>query len=206
VIILVSGATATLREYSGSGHFGQLIVPRSGNVPAGLPWACDNDAFSGFDATTFRKMLARVQGKPGCLFVACPDVVCDPAGTLVLFREWSPEIASGGQPIAFVGQDGCESGPIPWDQFQTLFIGGSTQWKESRSAMALCDQAKSRGKWVHVGRVNTLRRIRKLWDWGTVDSVDGTTFSKWPRVYMPEAIRWLSTLGAQPTLFGEAIP
>jgi hypothetical protein len=181
------------------------MVPRAGNSPAsiregGLPWACDNDAFGAFDAARFRRMLARFAGQPGCLFVSCPDVVCDPSATLRLFGEWAPEIRAAGLPLAFVGQDGCEDMELPWGEFDAFFVGGSTAWKESLAAMLLCGQAASMGKWVHVGRVNSYRRVRKLHDWGTVDSIDGTTFSKWPDKYLPLACRWLDRLRVQPTL------
>ena len=41
-----------------------------------------------------------------------------------------------------------------------------------RTALALARAAKRRGKWVHVGRVNSQRRLRHFWGWA--DSVDGT--------------------------------
>lgn len=205
MIVLVSGATATLRRYAHTGHFGRLMVPRAGASAAsigefGLPWAFDNDAFNGFDTDRFRSMIARFAGTPGCLFLPCPDVVCDPAATLARFEEWSGEVRATGFPVGFVGQDGCEDIALPWGEFDAFFVGGSTAWKESRAAMQLCEAAKGRGKWVHVGRVNTLRRIRKVFDWGTVDSIDGTTFSKWPDKYLPLAVKWLGGLKTQSVL------
>jgi hypothetical protein len=80
VLLLVSGATATLRQHLDSPFLGHLLVPAAGNsmretLATGLPWACDNGAFVGFDAPAFATLLGRIAGKPGCLFVACPDVV-----------------------------------------------------------------------------------------------------------------------------------
>lgn len=205
MIVLVSGATATLGRYVHTGQFGRLVVPRAGAsvesvVSDGLPWACDNDAYSDFDPTRFRRMLSRFGGRPGCLFCACPDVVGDPVATLARFDEWGPEVRASGLPLAFVGQDGCEDMELPWDQFDAFFLGGSTQWKESHAAMRTAGLAKDRGKWVHAGRVNTLRRIRKVWDWGCVDSIDGTTFSKWPDKYLPLAVKWIRQLERQPAM------
>jgi hypothetical protein len=210
LLILVSGATATHRRFADSRHFGHLTSPRGGNriepiAASGKSWACDNDSFSkaGFDSAAFRRMLARIDGLPGCRFVACPDVVCDPVATLARFAEWSPEIVATGQPVAFVGQDGCEDMELPWPDFGAFFVGGSDGWKESKAAMELCERAKSLGKWVHVGRVNTFRRIRKLWDWGAVDSIDGKSFSAWSNLYFPKGIAWIESLERQPTLWGD---
>ena len=62
----------------------------------------------------------------------------------------------------------------PWDDFDALFIGGSTSWKLGPGAAAVAYDAKLRGKWVHMGRVNSLRRMRYAESIGC-DSADGTT-------------------------------
>jgi hypothetical protein len=206
MLVLVSGATATHRRYAGTPYFGHLVTPSGGHrmapiIEGGRPWAADNDFFWKPDPIAFRSMLGRLAGLPGCRFVACPDSVGDASRTLEMFEEWEPEIESFGLPVALVGQDGAEERELPWDRMSALFVGGSTSWKESHSAMSLCDEAKRRGKWVHVGRVNTLRRLRKVFDWGTVDSIDGTCFSKWPDKFFPWFMRNIAELSAQPKLF-----
>ena len=144
-------------------------------------------------------MLDAIAYVSGCLFVSCPDVVADARATLRLFEEWRPalqyvwatvnedDVDPGQpvhQPIAFVAQDGQERLPVPWEHFQALFVGGSTQWKLGPHAAALIREAKRRGKWVHVGRVNTLRRI--AWFKALeVDSIDGTGFARFTRVRLP---------------------
>lgn len=205
MLILVSGATKTFRRYQGHPYFGRLITPRGGHrltpiLDAAMSWACDNDAYSAWCPDRFRRMLARIAWEPRCLWVACPDVVADARSTLDRFDEWTPEIERVGQPIALVGQDGAECLDLPWDRFACLFVGGTTAWKESTAAMGLCDEAKRRGKLIHVGRVNSMRRLRKVWDWGTVDSVDGTCFSRWPNTFFPAAIRWVAELESQSRL------
>jgi len=62
---------------------------------------------------------------------------------------------------------------VPWDDFDALFIGGTTAWKLSEAVYQLCQEAKRRGKWVHMGRVNSLRRMRLAESFGC-DSADGT--------------------------------
>lgn len=64
VICLVSGATPSLLTWArrAPGVYGRLINPRSGDSPIpGLPWACDNSAFSGFEPDRFITMLGRRQ-------------------------------------------------------------------------------------------------------------------------------------------------
>jgi hypothetical protein len=51
-------------------------------------------------------------------------------------------------------------------------------------AAVLIREAKWRGKWVHVGRVNTLRRIAWCKALG-VDSIDGSGFARFTRARLP---------------------
>lgn len=210
MIVLVSGATATHARFAKTGLFGHLITPRNGNAARrlglnDLPWAADNDAFNGFHAPRFCRMLAKIASRPGCKFVACPDVVADASQTVDRFDRWEPIIRECGLPVALVLQDGQESIPVPWDRLDAVFVGGSTEWKESSNAAELVAEAKYRGKWAHMGRVNTRRRFRLALNWG-VDSIDGTCFSKWPDKFFPTAMRWvkeLTPIRGQAKLFTE---
>lgn len=74
---------------------------------AGLPWAADNGAYSGFDAGAYVRMLDRIAGRRP-LWVTAPDVVGDARATLDLFGRWHHEIASRGLPAALVAQDGLK--------------------------------------------------------------------------------------------------
>jgi len=69
---------------------------------------------------------------------------------------------------------------VPWGRFQALFVGGSTRWKLGPHAATLIREAKWCAKWVHVGRVNTLRRIAWCKALG-VDSIDGSGFARFTR-------------------------
>jgi len=155
--LLVSGATDTLRRHLDSPHLGVLLTPAAGNsvssiLATGLPWAADNAAFTGFDPGAFCGMIAKLAGHPRCLFVACPDVVGDAEATLQLFAIWQPVLAALGLPVALVGQDGAERLDLPWECFQALFLGGSTDWKLGPGAALLTQEAKRRGYPVHMGR------------------------------------------------------
>lgn len=205
MLLLVSGATRTVERLKSHPQLGHLISPRSRNDPdwflsAGLPWAADNGAFSGFDPPAFLRMLDAIQGKPGCLFVVCPDVVGNAAATLSLFGQWRQTLADRQLPVAYVAQDGQEQLPVPWDEMDALFIGGSTEFKLGRHAESLTKEARSRGKWAHMGRVNTRRRMRLAHAW-SCNSVDGTSFSWFPDARLPKALIHLSNLDAQEWLF-----
>lgn len=207
--LLVSGCTATVRQLAPEfpGHLGHLLTPQTGNgmaatLATGLPWAADNGCFNGLDARAFRRLLARCKDAPRCRFVVCPDAVGDAAATLRLWGEWADECRACGQPVAFVGQDGAEAraAEIPWGGLDAWFVGGSTRWKLSPASFALIAEAKRRGKWVHMGRVNTLRRLRAAYDAGC-DSVDGTSMSMFGATYIRRFAGWLQALERQPVLW-----
>jgi hypothetical protein len=196
VKILVNGATASLRQHPRP-FFGVLISPRQRGTPErnlwpGCVWAADNDAFSGFDPEAFISMLAQyADHRASCRFVAVPDVVADAAATRARFDRWSPVVATHGYPLAFVAQDGLTIAACPWEQFDALFIGGSTAFKLGPEARQLVGWAKALGKWVHMGRVNSARRLRYAEMIGC-DSVDGSGFSRFPDEMRGRADRWYS--------------
>jgi hypothetical protein len=135
-------------------------------------------------------MLRQAQGQPRLLWVSAPDVVADARATVARFQMWAPVLQHYRLPIAFVAQDGQAALPVPWDEIACVFIGGSTTWKVGPHAEALIQEAHRKGKWVHVGRVNTLKR---MWWFSSlpVDSIDGTCFSKWPDKFIPWMLRRL---------------
>lgn len=177
VMILVHASPKTLAPYR-TKNLGVLCSPRCvyGSDIEGWSWAADNDAYSKWDEGRYRDMLDRIYGRAGCLFVTSPDVVGDASRTLTLFEDWYDEIVAAWQPIALVGQDGLQIADVPWHRFDAFFVGGSTEWKMGSDAAALVREAKTRGKWVHMGRVNSYQRMRYA-QWIGCDSIDGTQFS-----------------------------
>lgn len=169
-------------------NLGTLVTPSNGAIPVpSIPWACDNDAFNGFSETTFVTMLNRVQGVDGCLWVAAPDVVGDAEATLAQFDDWRAEIVDRNYPVALVGQDGMTLGDVPWPNIDCLFIGGSTEWKLGPEARQLVREAVARDKLVHMGRVNSWKRIRYAGAIGC-DSFDGTKFTRFTNLYLERAL------------------
>lgn len=158
-------------------HYGQILTPAGGTItPTARVFAVDNGVYTGrFDPDRFTRYLDALKPYlPRCLFVAAPDVVADYRATLAQYGEWYPILRGAGWPVAYVAQDGSEASELP--ECQAVFIGGSTEWKMSNAALSVIRQAKRRGLWVHVGRVNSQKRIRHFQLAG-VDSADGTTIA-----------------------------
>jgi hypothetical protein len=200
LLLLVSGATLYPREE----NEGYLIAPKqwSRKSIADLrprKWAIDNFAYSGFDVAAFMRTLEVFYAVPGCLFVSAPDVVGDAAATRDLWPFWSRLIRGLGLTPGFVAQDGIRPDQVPWDDGIALFIGGTTEFKESSLAMNLIGYAKARGIWAHVGRVNGRRRYAMMLKAGA-DSIDGTGFSRHPDVNIPLVDEWRHGIEAQPSL------
>lgn len=210
--VLVSGCTETVAEWQARrpDRVGALLTPHAGNdPPAAGVWACDNACFGGIDAPAWLRMLAKLaERRDRPLWVCCPDVVADMGATWAMYDVWAPVLRSLGLPVALVLQDGLELFrwrarlPSTWGELAGVFVGGSTDWKLSPFARSVCEEAKARGKWVHVGRVNTERRILTLGRWGCVDTFDGSGFSKWGRTRLPLAVRWIDR-AVSPGLFAE---
>ena len=111
---------------------------------------------------------------PYCRFLLVPDVPFDAASTLVAFEQYLPEVAKRGYPPGFCTQNGMSVADIPWNHIEAIFIGGDNDHKLGHEGAMLGKEALRRGKWLHVGRVNSVNRMMKVW-WA--DSCDGTTLA-----------------------------
>lgn len=136
------------------------------------------------------------------MFVVVPDaidvdatgreVTSYPEVTLERFARWAPWVRQLGAPTALVIQPGMKPSDIPWDLVDVVFIGGDTAWKEDPAgAGRVVKVAHAMGKTVHVGRVNTERRIAIMADWG-VDSIDGTKLTNGVDKNLPQLTAWMA--------------
>jgi hypothetical protein len=177
--ILITCRPADVRRLDRHPNLGALVTPASPEPPPpGIPWAIDNGAFKGFDEEKFIKLVKKYIGHPTePLFVAMPDVVADHRNTLSLFGTWHRHLASHYR-RAFVLQDGITDWrQVPWDYCEAVFVGGSTEFKLSSTTKYLCQIARYMGKWVHMGRVNSFKRLQLAYEMGCL-SVDGSGFSR----------------------------
>ena len=121
-----------------------MLTPRMGQRPLpGQTWAADNGRFSAPQDYSDAGYLEWLASMPvdSCLFATAPDVVADALATYALSLPMFPKIRALGYPAALVAQDGLEDLTIPWDAFDALFIGGSTEWKLGPEAAAIAAEA-----------------------------------------------------------------
>ena len=160
-----------------------------------MPIACDNSAFIDFSAKRYITLINRVSVP--ILWITLPDVVGCATETNRLWQYWREQVFL---PRAYVGQDGIEDLEIPFEDITCLFIGGSTKWKLSESAADVARESKKHGKLVHMGRVNSDKRLRYAYELGC-DSVDGTGYSKYSKRELLPGLRFLDGLHRQLPLF-----
>ena len=166
--------------------YGILRSPRRTTFKAversGREWCGDNDAFHGlYSDTAFERFLDAGRAHLSkCRFVACPDVLCDAAATSRLWTQKAEMIRARGYRTAFVLQDGHGPDDIPATA-AAVFIGGSTEFKYSVAVRDSIAGALRRRLWVHVGRVNSQRRIAYFQSLGA-NSCDGTTINRAPDI------------------------
>lgn len=183
-----------LRDSLTDAGFGAMLTPFSQRTTPDDKWiwAADNGCFAErWDETKWFTWL-RSKSSPGsALFATVPDVVGSHAGTLERWWQWHDAVADLGYKPAFVLQDGVVLEEIPWAQMGALFIGGTTEFKLSDTAREVTQMAKERDKWVHMGRVNSQKRIRLAYEWGC-DSVDGTFLAFAPDYNTPRLIKLMA--------------
>jgi len=163
-----------------------------------------------------------------CLFATAPDVVGDHAATWERSRPWLPLIREAGCPAALVAQNGMTvHNWSHWAEIDCLFLGGSmeclpcgyvrpsddretrccpvcgrtlTEWKLGAAARALVAEANAHGVWVHMGRVNSSKRLQYAMAIGC-DSADGTYLTFGADKNLPTLLGWLADLREQHALF-----
>jgi hypothetical protein len=157
-------------------------------------YAIDNNAFKKFDEKQFFKILNESRKYNPPIFIVCPDVVGCHDRTLALWRYYYPMLKKYNYPIAFVAQDGCEPEFIP-HEVDWIFVGGKDPWKVQNIHRFI-----GLGKPVHVGRVNSLSRLRYCEGLG-VDSVDGTGWMRARGKKFYDLLEWFAGEYSQIEMF-----
>lgn len=174
-------------------YFGWLYTPRIRpttfsvqSINNIIPYYADNDAFNGLNDTKYRELLVLLsQMSP--VWITAPDKVGNATETNKLFALWYNSIKQFN--IAYVLQDGITIDTIPWDYISCVFLGGTTEFKLSQYAYDLLIESRQRNKLIHVGRVNSIKRIKYFWD--VCDSFDGSGFSRYSKAMLPRYIEFL---------------
>lgn len=180
---------------------GQLLTPLTRYKNAGGVFAIDNGAFSGFDRDGFAALLNREEpNRERCLFVTVPDVVAAGRRTLEIWRYRHSIVRNW--PLALVAQDGMEDLEIPWGEMDAVFIGGGDPWKDSKASLDIVKTAKTLGKHVHVGRINTAKRFKLFADVGA-DTCDGSGVAMYD--HMLDDIAKALSKEQEPSLFAKEL-
>lgn len=151
------------------------------------PHAIDNGAWGAFvrgqpwNEERFLKLVDALGSTSD--FVVIPDVVEQRQATLDAADRWIERLH--GLPLYLVLQDGMTEADVSGlaERVSGLFLGGSTEWKLSTMPAwgSFCHRI---GRFLHVGRVNSKRRIIACRDAGA-HSFDGSGVSRFARVKLP---------------------
>lgn len=215
------------------GLLDQITTPASGNLlESSTTWCADNGIFSNAypGDSQYLRWLASLPAPTRCRFAVAPDVVADHDATLA--RSWPMlrRIRATGLPVALCAQNGATQDDMPWDYIDAVFLAGIVEctpcgfipnvahlpmdtcpeghplaeWKTSAAATAITAEGRARGKWVHMGRVNTRGRVQAAKAMGC-HSADGTYLTYGPDKNLPNLLRWLcepvEPIVLQPSLF-----
>jgi hypothetical protein len=204
-------------------HLGRLLQPRHFSsveltAAAGIPWAADNDCFQGLDPHGYCAMLdrlhqARIDVAGGerrgerwtdlCKFVTVPDRVGDAWETARMFEQWAPAVERRGLPVGLVLQNGIERPALQrwlarsWHRIDAVFVGGDDEFKLGPIAAQHVQLAKRDGKWVHWGRVNSLKRMRYCTSTGACDSMDGSSWAKFRHALLDKGLAWCAQVAEE---------
>jgi hypothetical protein len=199
--IMLDCSPAKIAEYRERYDFDfwQLRTPLTNYRRAPVPYGLDNGCFKEFYRKAWERLLLAARTDTP-VFVCLPDIVGDAARTMELFEHFAP--LTEGLPRALVLQDGIERTRIPWTDLAAIFIGGSDQFKYSREAIAAAKTARMLGKWVHVGRVNTAKRVDNWLEYA--DSCDGSGLSMYDHM-LEDALSAIRGAHPQATLLPRAV-
>jgi hypothetical protein len=156
----------------------------------GLPYALDNGAWGAFqrgvpwDADAFCRLVDRYGAAAD--FIVLPDIVGGGLLSLARSLAWLERLRPPWRRLLLPVQDGVHPVHVASVVGATvgLFVGGSTAWK-LWMLPDWADLARRTGCYLHVGRVNTARRIR-LCQMAGADSIDGTSVTRYA-VTLPKA-------------------
>lgn len=201
------------------GLLDQITTPASQNLlEPGTTWCADNGIYSNAypGDGQYLRWLISLPDPALCRFAVAPDVVANHDATLQ--RSWPMlrRIREAGLRVALCAQNGATPDDLPWDYFDAVFLAGIVEcapcgfvpdvadlpmgtcpeghqlaeWKTGAVAEAIAVEAKARGLWVHMGRVNTRGRVLRAKEMGC-DSADGTFLAYGPDVNLPRLLSWL---------------
>jgi hypothetical protein len=160
-----------------------MVSAKGKHKHEGFRYALDNGAWHAFanqlpfDRAAF--LAAYHKLGPGADFVVLPDIVAGGKRSLAYSLNWRRELGTPLCPQLLAVQDGMDADEVALmvgPEFG-LFVGGTTEWKLATLPIWAA-LARTRQAYLHVGRVNTVRRIALCAAAGA-DSFDGSNASRY---------------------------
>jgi len=191
-VIGYASRTGTRRNLDALRRAGwRLMVSAKGPLrPERFPYALDNGAWTAFqrgeafDVPAFEKAVALLGSKAD--WIVLPDIVMGGLASLRFSLGWLDTLRNRPQLRGAHYLLAVQNGMEPQDIAALvgpeigIFVGGDTPWKLATWARL----AHERGAICHVGRVNTVRRIRLCAAAGA-DSFDGSGVSRFASALPP---------------------
>lgn len=184
-MIAYASNTRTKRNLAALSEAGWRIflTPINPNPPEGFKYACDNGAWGchqqniPFEEGRFKRLIERSGAAAD--FVIAPDIVAGGTRSLEFSESWMPYLKNLRLTLLAL-QDGMGVDTVlaflRRHPNVGLFLGGSTEYK-LRTMFSWGAIAHAFGRYYHVGRCNTMRRIRLASEAGA-DSFDGTSATR----------------------------
>lgn len=193
MLCMINSNYKAAREIVDRRYLGMMITPFvRGNINFALEdnaaWCIDNGCYSNYNERRLLNTLNRWKHvAEKCTFAVLPDVVANHEETLALYHHWYPIYKDMGYKTAFVVQNGATIDTIP--ETDAIFLGGDTEFKLSDELATIVVDQKNKGHWVHMGRVNSIKRIKYAKSIGC-DSTDGTGVSRFMKTLLPKFIEY----------------
>lgn len=187
-MIAYASRTGTKRNLAALRAAGwRLMLSPTGELrDEGFAYALDNGAWTAYNSKTawdeaaFVDALARFGARAD--FVAAPDVVGGGLDSLRLSTSWLARcLGSRCGRVLIPVQDGMQPDDVASLLCRQvgIFVGGTDKWKE-QSTPIWAELADVRRAYIHVGRVNSQRRLRICQTSG-VNSFDGSGPSRFEK-------------------------
>ena len=161
----------------------RLLVSATGVLRTeGFQYAIDNGAWTAyqqnrsFDEDAFWRAIDKLG--EGADWIVLPDIVAGGLRSLEYSLAWLERLKGIPTKLLLAVQDGMEVDDVRelLSPSIGIFVGGSTQWKVA-TATTWGAVARRRNCHLHVGRVNSAKRIQICAAAGA-DSIDGTSGSR----------------------------
>ncbi|EIM98675.1 hypothetical protein WQE_22728 [Paraburkholderia hospita] len=180
-----------------------LVSAKGEHRTEGMRYAIDNGAWTAyqrgepFDEPAFLDVVEKLGERAD--WIVLPDIVQGGLASLEFSLRWKERLSGIPSQVLIAVQNGMQLEDVaPYlSPVVGIFIGGSTEWKEETAA-AWGLLARRRNCHLHVGRVNSARRIRICAAAGA-NSFDGSGPSRFSK-----ALPRLDRATRQPDLFAAA--